>query len=144
MYNLIQTLLAMGTSVHETGKMKRYSEAVSRKKESVIIFKPKEESDACSSDQTKRDIKNSIDIAKLEVGITAMKKVNKGAVVIGCEDKNQAEILREKVANDMGEKCIIQAPKKKTLKIKVFDVDKKDCERDQKFWRRRAEWFYED
>jgi len=84
---------------------------VARKKESVIIVKPKEKSDACSSDQTKRDIKNSIDIAKLRVGITAMKKVTNGAVVIGCENKDQAEILRDKVANDMGEKYIIQASK---------------------------------
>jgi len=68
-----------------------------------------------------------------------MKKVTKGVVMIGCENKNQAEILREKVANDMGVKYIIQAPKKKKLKIKVFDVDKEDCERNQEFWRRIEE-----
>jgi len=39
----------------------------------------------------------------------------------------------------MGEKYIIQAPKKKKLKIKVFDVDKEDCKRDQEFWRRIEE-----
>jgi len=39
-----------------------------------LSIKPKEESDACSSDQTKRDIKNSIDVAKLGVGITTIKK----------------------------------------------------------------------
>jgi len=109
---------------HEAGKKKSYSEAVETKKESVIIVKPKEKSDACSSDQTKRDIKNSIDVAKLRVGITTMKKVTKGAVVIRCENKDQAEILRDKVANDMSDKYIIQAPKKKKLKIKIFDVDK--------------------
>jgi len=38
-----------------------------------------------------------------------------------------------------GEKYIIQAPKKKKFKIKVFDVDKEDCERDQEFWRRIEE-----
>jgi len=68
-----------------------------------------------------------------------MKKVTKGAVVIGCENKDQAEILRNKVANDMGEKYIIQAPKKKKLKIKIFDVDKEDCEQDQEFWKRIEE-----
>jgi len=75
MYSLDQTLLTMGTSVHEAGKMKSYSEVVSSKKESIIIVKPKEDSDAYSSDQMKRDIKNSINVAKLGVGITAMKKV---------------------------------------------------------------------
>jgi len=78
----------MGTSVHKAGKMNNYSEAVSSKKESIIIVKPKEKSDACFSDQTKRDIKNSIDVAKLGVGITTMKTVTKEAVVIGCENKN--------------------------------------------------------
>jgi len=34
------------------------------------------------------------------------------------------------MANNMGEKYIIQAPKKKKLKIKVFDMDKEDCEQD--------------
>jgi len=83
------------------------------KKEPIIIVKPKEKSDACSSDQTKRDIKNSIDIAKLGVGITTMKKIAKRAVVIGCENKDQAEIRRDKVENNMRKKYIIQAPKKK-------------------------------
>jgi len=38
----------------------------------------------------------------------------------------------------MGENYIIQASKKK-LKIKIFDVDKEDCEQDQEFWRRIEE-----
>jgi len=81
---------ALPTSIHEAEKKKNYSEAMSRKKESSsVIIKPKEKSDACSSDQTKRDIKNSIDVAKLGVGIIAMKKVTNGAVVIGCKNKNQ-------------------------------------------------------
>jgi len=63
---------------------------------------------------------NSIDVAKLGVGITTMKKVTKGAVVIGCENKDQAEKLRDKVANDMREKYIIQAPKQKKIRNKDF------------------------
>jgi len=109
-----------GTKSHEAGKKKSYSDAVETKKESIIIVKPKEKSDACSSDQTKRDIKNSIGAAKLGVGITTMKKVTKAAVVIGCENKDHAEKLRDKVANDMREKYIIQAPKKKKIENKDF------------------------
>jgi len=134
MNSLGQALPTKETSTHKAEK-KSYSEAVERKKESVIIVKPKEKSDACSSDQTKRDIKNSIDVAKVGVRITAMKKVKgaKGAVVIGCENRDQAEILRDKVANDMGEKYIIQAPKKKKLKIKIFDVTKRIANRIRNF-----------
>jgi len=36
-----------------------------------------------------------------------MKKVTKGAVMIGCENRNQAEILKKKVTNDLSEKYII-------------------------------------
>jgi len=68
MCSLGQTLPMTGTRNHEAGKKKSYSDAVETKKESIIIVKPKEKSDACSSDQTKRDIKNSIDVAKLGVG----------------------------------------------------------------------------
>jgi len=50
------------------------------------------------------ELKNSIDVAELGVGIITMKKVTKRAV--GCENKNQAEILRDKVTNDMDEKYI--------------------------------------
>jgi len=139
MNSLGQVLPTKGTNTHTAEKKKSYSEAVARKKQSIIFVKPKDKSDACSNDQTKTDIKNSIDVAKLGVGITAMKEVTKGKVVIGCENKAQAEILRDKVANDMGEEYIIQAPKKKKLKIKIFDVDKEDCEQDQEFWRRIKE-----
>jgi len=139
MCSLRQTLPTTGTRSHEAGKKRSYSEAVETRKESVIIVKPKEKSDACSSDQTKRDIKNSINVAKLGVGITTMQKVTKGAVVIGCENRDQAEVLRDRVANDMSDRYIIQAPKMRKLKVKIFYVDKEDCEKDQEFWRRIEE-----
>jgi len=137
--SLGQTLPMTETRSNEVGMKRSYSEAVEARKESVIIVRPKEKNDACSSDQTKRDIKSSIDVAKLGVGITSMKKVTRAAVVIGCENKDQAAILRDKVANDMREKYIIQAPKTKKLKIKIFDVDKEDCEQNHEFWRRIEE-----
>jgi len=92
--SLGQAMPTKGTNTHKTETKKSYSDGVARKKESVIIVKPKEKSDARSSDQTKRDIKNNINVAKLGVGITTMKKVTKGAVVIGRENKDQAAILR--------------------------------------------------
>jgi len=63
-----------------------------------------------------------------------MKKVTNGAyIVIGCENKDQAAILRDKVANDMREKYIIQAPKKKKLKIKIFMWTKRIANRTKNF-----------
>lgn len=113
--------------------VKSYSGAVKKNQESVLIIKPKDADENNSSENTKRDIKK-IDISKLGVGITKMKKVTKGAIVVGCENKSQAEKLKQEVVKDMGEKYEIQAPKKGKLKVKIFDVDKEDCENEQHFW----------
>lgn len=132
MKKLAEAIPKLGVSVQEERK-KSYSEAAAKKQEAVIIIKPVEEKDASSSEDTKRDIKNKIDIAKLGVGITKMKKVTKGAVVVGCENKRQADKLKEKVTKDLGEKYVIQTPMKKKLKIRIFDVDKEDSENEQDF-----------
>lgn len=119
-------------------KKKTYSEAVSKERETVIIIKPKNE-DAGSSDVTKNDIKNKIDVSSLGVGITKMKKITRGAVVVGYENKIQAERLKEKVTKDLGEKYVIQAPRKTKLKIRIFDIDREDSENEQEFWEKVEE-----
>jgi len=42
------------------------------------------------------------------------------------------EILKEKVTNDLGKKYVVQDPKKKKLKMKIFDIEKKG-EKKQEF-----------
>lgn len=113
---------------------KSYSEAVKAEQEAVIIIKPRDEEEGKSSETTRKDIKSKINVSKLGVGITKMKKVTRGAVVIGCENRNQIEKLKEEVTKDLGDKYIIQSPKKKKQKIKITDVDKEDCEKEQDFW----------
>lgn len=134
MKKVTDALPMLGASGQEAGKKKSYSEAAVKKREAIIIIKPVEEKEASSSKDTKRDIKNKIDITKLGVGITKMKKVTRAAVVVGCEDKRQADKLKKKVTKDLGEKYIIQIPMKKKLKIRIFDVDKEDGENEQDFW----------
>jgi len=129
-----ELLPMMGTNTQTTGKKKSYSDAVSNKQEAVIIIKPLKEDETNSSEETKKDIKNKIDVTKLGLGITKMKKVTKGAVVVGCENSDQAEKLKEKVTSEMGEKYVIQAPKKKKRRIKIFDVDRDDCGDEKEFW----------
>lgn len=118
---------------------KTYSGAVKGKTEAVIIIKPKEAEEGNSSETTKKDIKNKIDISKLGVGITKLRKATRGAVVVGCESKLQADKLKEKVAEDLGEKYVVQEPKKRKLKIKIHDIDKEDCESEEDFWSKVAE-----
>lgn len=118
---------------------KTYSGAVKGKTEAVIIIKPKETEGETSSETTKKDIKNKIDITKLGVGITKLRKVTRGAVVVGCESKLQANKLKEKMAKDLGEKYEVKEPKKRKLKIKIFDIDKEDCESEEDFWNKVKE-----
>ncbi|KMQ83253.1 hypothetical protein RF55_20518, partial [Lasius niger] len=117
-----------------------YSESVGRKEkgEAVLIIKPINEEEK-SSELTKNDIKNKIEISKLGVGITKMKRVTKGAVVVGCENKVQADKLKEKVEQDLGNKYIIQEPRKKKQRIKIFDVDQEDILEEKDFWRKVEE-----
>lgn len=70
---------------------KSYNGAIKGRIESVIIIKSKNKEEQNSSEVAKKDIKNKIDISKLGVGNTRMREVAKGAVVVGCENKSQAE-----------------------------------------------------
>lgn len=105
----------------------------------MIIIKPREEVEDNYSKITKRDIKSKIDISKPGVGITKMKKVTRGAVVVGCENRIQADKLKKEVSKDLGEKYIIQTPIKKKLKLRIFDVDKEDSENEQDMWEKIEE-----
>lgn len=118
---------------------KSYSETAREDKESILIIKPMKNEEVNSSEDTKRDIKKKIDVSKLGVGITKMKKVTRGAVVVGCENKSQAEILKNKVNKELGEKYVIQAPMKKKLKIKIFDVEQEDSENEPELWEKITE-----
>lgn len=73
-------------------------------------------------------------ISNLGLGITKVRKVTRGAVVVGCESKSQADKLKEKAINELGDKYEVRAPRKKNLKLRIFDVDKEDCENDNDFW----------
>lgn len=129
----------METDLQKTGNKKSYSKAVSNKQETVFIMKPVEENDARFSEMRKRDIKIKIDVSKIGVGITKMKRVTRGAAVVGCENKAQAEILKEKITSDLGEKYVIQTPSRKKWKIRIFDVDKEEYEKEQEFWEKIEE-----
>lgn len=118
---------------------KTYSGTVKSKNEAIIIIKPKETEGVNSSEATKKDIKSKIDVSKLGIGVTKVRKVKRGAVVVGCESKIQAEKLKKKVVKDLGEKYVVNQPKKMKLKLNIFDINKEDCEREDEFWKKVEE-----
>lgn len=124
----------------ETGERKKsYSGVVKgNQTESVLVIKPKDGEENKLSEDIKRDVRK-IDITKLGVGITKMKKMTRGTVVIEYENRVQAEKLKKEVVKDLGRKYEIQVPKKRKPKVKMFDVDKEDCENEQIFWEKIEE-----
>jgi len=131
----VQTIrnVAATLTISDGTNKSTYSQAVKKQSGSVLIVKPKGEEDNNSED-TKREIKNKIDVAKLGIGITEMRKVTRGAVVVRCENVKQASKLKEEVAKDLGEKYIVQEPMKRKLKLKIFGVDKEDCDDEHDLW----------
>ncbi|KMR04821.1 hypothetical protein RF55_420 [Lasius niger] len=135
----LQKMVNTCTSMERGEVKKSYSEVMKRNQtESVLVIKPKDGEENKSSEDTKRDVRK-IDITKLGVGITRMKKVKRGAVVVGCENRVQAEKLKQEVVKDLGKKYEIQVPKKRKPKVKIFDVDNEDCENEQIFWEKIEE-----
>lgn len=129
----------VNTSLEGREVKKNYNEIVKGyRTESVLVIKPKDGEENKSSEDTKRDVRK-IDITKLGVGITRMKKVTGGAVVVGCENGVQAEILKKEVVKDLGKKYEIQVPRKRKPKVKIYDVDKEDCENEKIFWEKIEE-----
>ncbi|XP_070170847.1 uncharacterized protein [Polyergus mexicanus] len=124
----------------ERGEIKKsYSEVMKGSPtESVLVIKPKDKEENKSSEDTKKDVKK-IDVSKLGVGITKMKKVRGGTIVVGCENKAQADKLKDEVVKDLGQKYDVQAPKKRKPKVKIFNIDNEDCEDERIFWEKVEE-----
>lgn len=124
----------VNTSLEKREVKKSYSGIVKKNQtESVLIIKSKDGEEIKSSEDTKRDVRK-IDVTKLGVEITKMKKVTGGAVVVECENRVQTQKLKKEVVKDLGKKYEIQVPKKRKPKVKIYDVDKEDCENEKMFW----------
>jgi len=97
-----------------------YSEAVkNKKKENILIVEPKREQE---NEATKKMVKEKVDIKKLEIGITKLKKGNKGSIILGCESEREMEKLRDTAREKLGEDFKITEPKGSIPKLKVVNV----------------------
>jgi len=69
----VKNLVELVKTNLQKNRKKSYSEVASNKQEAIFIIKPMKENDASSSEVTKKNIKNKIDVSKLGVRITKMK-----------------------------------------------------------------------
>lgn len=103
-----------------------YSQVVKEnKKEKVIIIKPNVQQE---SDATKKAIKERVDIKSMAVGITKLRKGNKGTVILGCETGEEMESLKATVQDKMGEEFKVTEPAQIKPKIKIVNIDEDEMQ----------------
>ncbi|XP_077277355.1 uncharacterized protein LOC143905676 [Temnothorax americanus] len=105
----------------KAGTQRSYSEAVKeKKKESLIIVKPKVQQE---SEDTKKVIKEKVDIKNMAMGITKLKKGSKGVVIMGCETGEEVKKLKETVQAKLGENYKVTESSKSKPKVKVININ---------------------
>jgi len=83
-------------NIQEKATGRTGNEAVkNKKKENILIVQPMREQE---SEVTKKMVKEKVDIKNMEIGITKLKKGNKGSIILRCESesgKAERDIARE-------------------------------------------------
>ncbi|RLU18849.1 hypothetical protein DMN91_009207, partial [Ooceraea biroi] len=101
-----------------------YSDVVlERKKESVIIVQSKKQQE---SEVTRKLVKERIDVKNMAVGITQLRKGNKGSVILGCDNEGEMMKLKASVQDKLGEDYNIMEPKGVKPKIKIVNVGEEE------------------
>lgn len=120
----LRKMLMQGAYGTAGGAARKYSDVIKeRKEENILIVKPKVQQE---SEITKKTIKDKIDITKMEIGITKLRKGGKGAVILGCETVEEKERLKETVQATMGEEVKVSEPQKRKPKIKIINVGEEE------------------
>lgn len=124
----LKTMMMDGAYGSTGGTLRKYSEAVKeKKKENILIIKPKTQQE---SEDTKKIVKDKIDIRNMEVGISKLRKGGRGAVILGCETGEEMKRLKDKVQATMGEDFNVNEPQWKKPKIKVINVGEDEIKMD--------------
>lgn len=91
--------------------------------EPVLIIKPKENQE---SKKTKKEIKEKIDPSSLGAGVSGMKEVSNGQVIIRCENKKDLEKIQNKIQEKMSADYDTKTPSLKHPKVKIIRINEDD------------------
>lgn len=94
-----------------------YSGIVKKKKENIIIIKPKIQQE---SETTKKTIKEKVDIQNMPLGITKVRKGKEGSVILGCETGEEMNNVKDVMQSKLGENYKVTEPQHKKPKIKII------------------------
>lgn len=93
----------------------------------AIVIKPKVNQE---SSKTNEVIKKNLKPAEMEVGITQMRNVRDGGVLIKCKTKEEIEKVKKAAEKKLGKNYRINMPEQKNPCIKVLDLEDKLNEED--------------
>lgn len=109
------------------GAHSSYSEAAKKKKENIIIIKPKIQQE---SETTKKVIKEKVDIKKMSMGITKLRKGREGTVILGCETGEEMVKLKDTVQTKLGENYSVTESLQMKPKLKIINISEEEMELD--------------
>lgn len=104
-----------------------YSDIVKKKKENIIIIKPKVQQE---SETTKKIIKEKIDIKNMPMGITKVRKGREGTVILGCETGEEINKLKDVMQSKLGENYNVTESRQRKTKIKIININEEEMELD--------------
>lgn len=102
-----------------------YSDVVKKKKESIIIIKPKIQQE---SETTKKIIKEKVDIKNMPMGITKVRKGKEGTVILGCETGEEMDKVKDAMQSKLGENYNVTESQQKKPKIKIINISEEEME----------------
>lgn len=99
------------------GISKTYAHAL---KGEAIVIKPKAKQ---KSSKTMEVITQKLNPCEMEVGVTQIKDVKDGGILIKCKTKNEIEKLKNEAEKNLGNQYKVSVPEKKNPCIKIVDFE---------------------
>lgn len=104
---------------------RKYADVLKQKAEPVLVVKPISDQ---ASNLTRSEIKQAIDPIDIGINISQLKQVSKGAVVIGCENRAEVNLLRTKISEKIGDKYNVEIPVLKKPRLKIMNIHNEDID----------------
>lgn len=86
----------------------------------ALVIKPKSKQE---SNKTKEVVKKNLKPATLEVGITQIKNVKDGGILLKCKTKEEVEKVKKAAEKRLGKNYEIKIPDQKKPNVKIVDID---------------------
>lgn len=86
----------------------------------VVVIKPKAKQESAT---TKEFIKENLNPSELKVGISEIRNIQEGGVIIKCNTKQEAEKIKTAATQKLSKNYNIDTPKLKNPAVKILDID---------------------